>query len=139
MPLLALNLVYNKSTGEREKVELNGSIPKQPLRLVHYNIAFTNDDGSAGSTEASIDYLLIKLPFLNSYDINSNFAIEDAIPLFVDRSAYGAQSQYDLEFNPAKNVDEVIDWNIYKPDGTPYTDKRVNVTLLFVYRRSELI
>ena len=139
MPLLALNLVYNKSTGEREKVELNGSIPKQPLRLVHYNIAFTNDDGSAGSTEASIDYLLITLPFLNSYDINSNFAIEDAIPLFVDRSAYGAQSQYDLEFNPAKNVDEVIDWNIYKPDGTPYTDKRVNVTLLFVYRRSELI
>ena len=139
MPLLALNLVYNKSTGEREKVELNGSIPKQPLRLVHYNIAFTNDDGSAGSTEANIDYLLIKLPFLNSYDINSNFAIEDAIPLFVDRSAYGAQSQYDLEFNPAKNVDEVIDWNIYKPDGTPYTDKRVNVTLLFVYRRSELI
>ena len=139
MPLLALNLVYNKSTGEREKVELNGSIPKQPLRLVHYNVAFTNDDGSAGSTEASIDYLLVKLPFLNSYDINSNFAIEDAIPLFVDRSAYGAQSQYDLEFNPAKNVDEVIDWNIYKPDGTPYTDKRVNVTLLFVYRRSELI
>ena len=106
---------------------------------MHYNIAFTNDDGSAGSTEASIDYLLIKLPFLNSYDINSNFAIEDAIPLFVDRSAYGAQSQYDLELNPAKNVDEVIDWNIYKPDGTPYTDKRVNVTLLFVYRRSELI
>ena len=139
MPLLALNLVYNKSTGEREKVELNGSIPKQPLRLVHYNIAFTNDDGSAGSTEASIDYLLIKLPFLNSYDINSNFAIEDAIPLFIDRNAYGAQSLYDLEFNPAKNVDEVIDWNIYKPDGTPYTDKRVNVTLLFVYRRSELI
>ena len=63
MPLLALNLVYNKSTGEREKVELNGSIPKQPLRLVHYNVAFTNDDGSAGSTEASIDYLLIKLLF----------------------------------------------------------------------------
>ena len=139
MPLLALNLIYNKTTGEREKVELNGSIPKQPLRLVHYNFAFTNDDGTAGSTESSIDYLLVQLPFLNSYDINSNFAIEDAIPLFTDRSVYGAQRQYDLEFNPAKNVDEVIDWKIYKPDGTPYTDKRVNITLLFVYRRSELI
>ena len=65
MPLLVLNLVYNKSTGEREKVEFNGSIPKQPLRLVHYKVAFTNDDASAASTEASIDYLLVKLPFFN--------------------------------------------------------------------------
>ena len=55
MPLLALNLIYNKTTGEHEKVGLNGSIPKQPLRLVHYHVAFTNDDGTAGSAESSID------------------------------------------------------------------------------------
>ena len=48
MPLLSLNLIYNKTTGEREKVELNKSIPKQPLRLVHYNVAFTDDDATAG-------------------------------------------------------------------------------------------
>ena len=54
MPLLALNLIYNKTTGGREKVELNGSIPKQPLQLVYYNIAFTSDDGTTSSTESSI-------------------------------------------------------------------------------------
>ena len=90
MPLLALNLIYNKTTGEREKIELNGSIPKHPLRLVHYNIAFTSDDGTTSETQSSIDYLLVQLPFLNSYDINSNFTIEDAIPIFLDRSTYGA-------------------------------------------------
>ena len=130
MPLLSLYLKYNNS--ERSKVVLSGAIPKQPLRLVHYNIALAAADNN-------VDTLLVQLPFLNNFDVNSNFDVNDSIPIFNNPDSRQTSSIMDLEFNPARNIDEVMDWKVYKDDGTQYTSQNYTITLLFSYRRSDLI
>lgn len=130
MPLLSLYLKYDGD--ENQKIILNGAIPKQPLRLVHYNIALSTED-------QNLDLLLVQLPFLNNFDINSNFEANDAIPIFNNPNSRQTSSMMDIEFNPAKNIDEIIKWRVFKEDGSEYNSQIYTITLLFNYRRSDLI
>jgi hypothetical protein len=136
MPLLVLQLIYDTTAGKSD-ILLNGGIPKQPLELVHYGIKLA-------SADANLDYLHVKLPFLNSYDVNSNFSVSNAFPIFHVSSStvFSSNEQCSYEFNPSMNINESIsgqDWEIYSEDGTPYQTKNYTVTLVFNYRRSELI
>lgn len=131
MPLLVLNLKYDSLTKIRTPIELQHAIPKQPIRLVHYAI----------STTSPVDEptLLVQLPFLNNFDINSNFDASDSIPLFIDPEFTIAAGIMDLEFNPARSIDETMEWKVYKSDGTLYESQDFQITLLFTYRRSDLM
>jgi len=63
MPVLAL-LLEQDSSGNKTDIVLNGSIPKQPLTLTHYQIIL-------GASDATVDTLWVKLPFFNNFDINT--------------------------------------------------------------------
>ncbi len=133
MPLLSIQLVYNNTTNVRSPVVLTGSLPKQPISLRHYQVKLASQDGT-------VDGLYVSLPFLNNYDVNTNFTVSNAIPLFHEPSKASSHTFCDLEFNPARNIDEVFsDWQVYDEDGEIYTTKSYVITLLFNYRRPELI
>lgn len=130
MPLLSMRLVFDGTS--RQKVVLAGAIPKQPLILKHASVYFAGAD-------ASINSLLVQLPFLNMYDINSNCAISDAIPIPVDPNSDVAHAYLDLEFNPARSIDESFDWKVYDQEGELYEDQNFDIVLLWTYRRPEII
>jgi len=133
MPLLSLQLKYSTSTASKAQVVLTGAIPKQPIKLVGYQIKLS-------SVDATVDTLYVTLPFLNSYDVNSNFIISNAIPLFHDTTLASSHTRTEIEFNPARNIDEsMTEWNVYDEDGNIYVGKSYTITLLFNYRRAELI
>ena len=134
MPILCLQLKQDAS-GIKEAVQLSGSVPKQPLTLVHYSINLASQDTSA-------DAFFVQLPFLNNFDVNSNFDVTHSIPLFMKPS--DSQGTHDVqcnyEFNPARNIDEVFsNWYVYDESGNIYTNKAFTITLVFNYRRAELV
>jgi len=134
MPLLVLKLIYDSTAG-RSDILLNGGIPKQPLELVHYGIKLD-------STDSNLDFLHVKLPFLNSYDINTNYPISNAFPIFHVSSRLQSDTECSYTFNPSMNINEAIsgqDWNVFDEDGVEYTTKNYTITLVFNYRRSELM
>jgi hypothetical protein len=134
MPLLVLQLIYDSTAGKSD-ILLNGGIPKQPIELVHYGIKLESGD-------ANLDYLHVKLPFLNSYDVNTNFPISNAFPIFHDATRIQTDTECSYEFNPSMNINESIsgqDWNVYDETGAEYTTKNYTITLVFNYRRSELM
>ena len=134
MPLLVLQLVYASATG-KSNIVLNGSVPKQPLELVHYGIKLASGD-------ANLDYLHVKLPFLNNFDVNTNFEVSNAFPLYHDSSRVQSDTKCSYLFNPSQNIQESIssqDWEVYGEDGSVYTTKEYTITLVFNYRRQELV
>ena len=134
MPLLVLQLIYDSTAGKSD-ILLNGGIPKQPLELVHYGIKLDSGD-------ANLDFLHVKLPFLNSYDVNTNFPISNAFPIFHNSTRVQSDTECSYEFNPSMNINESIsnqDWNVYDESGDPYETKNYTITLVFNYRRSELM
>ena len=135
MPILVLQLEYDKTSNVKSNIVINGSIPKQPLELVHYCIKLSGGD-------TSLDYLPVKLPFLNDFDVNTNFSVSNAFPIFNDST----RVQYDTEcsylFNPSQNINQNIssqDWEVYAEDGTVYENKDYTITLVFNYRRQDLV
>ena len=70
MPLLTLILTKN-ATGI-VPCEIFGSVSKQPLIWTGYLL----------QCESTLPYFLLKLPFLNSYDNNTNAIIKGTIPIF---------------------------------------------------------
>ena len=134
MPLLVLQLVYASATG-KSNIVLNGSVPKQPLELVHYGIKLASGD-------ANLDYLHVKLPFLNNFDVNTNFEVSNAFPLFHNSTRVQSDRKCSYLFNPSQNIQESIssqDWEVYAEDGSVYTTKDYTITLVFNYRRQELV
>ena len=134
MPLLVLQLVYASATG-KANIVLNGSVPKQPLELVHYGIKLSSGD-------SNLDFLHIKLPFLNNFDVNTNFSVSNAFPLFHDSTLLQSDRKCSYLFNPSQNIQESIssqDYEVYSEDGSVYTTKDYTITLVFNYRRQELV
>jgi len=133
MPILVLQLKYDNSTGVRENIVLSGSIPKQPLTLTHYQIILAAADGT-------LDTLWVKLPFFNNFDINTNYPISNAFPLFKLPANVSHSEQVEYEFNPAQNIQEAINnWNVYDENGSVYTTQSYTINLIFNYRRAELM
>ena len=132
MPILALQLKYDAGTNVRENIVLSGSIPKQPITLTHYQIIL-------GGADATLNTLWIKLPFFNNFDINTNYPISNAFPIFKVATTID-DGRVEYEFNPAQNVQEAINgWNAYDEDGDPYTNQDYTINLIFNYRRAELM
>lgn len=140
MPLLSI--VLKKVSGVKSNVELFGSIAKQPLILNSY---FIDLEGEANTK------LLVKLPFLNNYDANTNASIGGTIPLFLDVSyVYDGSDTVEVvssrtykecnyEFNIARNIQESFnDFEVYGSSGFIITSD-YEITLNFTYRRPELI
>jgi len=122
------------STG-RQAITLSGAMPKQPITLTEYQIRLASADGT-------VDALFVQLPFLNHFDINTNYPVPNAIPFFHDPSKASTHGKVEYEFNPARNIDEVISntqWNVYDESGVEYTNRNYTLTLVFNYRRSEQI
>jgi len=133
MPLLILQLSYDSSSGLKAPIVLNGSVPKQPMNLVHYQI-------DLDSADSALKTLWVKLPFLNNFDVNTNYEVSNAFPVFNDPTSSVSSAKVEYEWNPAKNIDESINgWNIYDQDGNEYTTKSYTVTLVLTYRRAELL
>jgi len=135
MPLLVLQLAYNSTTNVKDNIVLNGSVPKQPLELVHYGIKLSGGD-------TNLDYLHVKLPFLNNFDVNTNFSVSNAFPIFNNSSSLQTDKRCSYLFNPSQNIQESIsaqDWEVYAEDGSVYTTKDYTITLVFCYRRQELV
>jgi hypothetical protein len=157
MPLLQISLIKSNVAGVITKypVELIGGISKQPIVLKYYQIVLESTEGD--QFERGTFYA--QLPFLNSFDINSNSVILNSICLplgYSDPVHYGTKyaversSQMDILFNPSKNINSVFsDWEVYDASGQiinpslpdPATGKSnsFRVTLMFEYRRPELI
>ena len=134
MPLLVLQLAYASATG-KANIVLNGSVPKQPLELVHYGIKLSAADGN-------VDYLHVKLPFLNNFDVNTNFEVSNAFPIFHSSSSIQSNTKCSYLFNPSQNIQESIsaqDYEVYAEDGSVYTTRDYTITLVFCYRRQELV
>jgi len=133
MPILALQLKYDTGTNVRENIVLSGSIPKQPITLTHYQIIL-------GASDATVDTLWIKLPFFNNFDINTNYPISNAFPIFKLPSNVSQDGRLEYEFNPAQNIQEAINgWNVYDESGNAYTNQDYTINLIFNYRRAELM
>lgn len=134
MPLLVLQLIYDSTAG-KSNILLNGAVPKQPIELVHYGIKLSSGD-------ANLDFLHVKLPFLNNFDVNTNFPVSNAFPLFHDATRIQTDTECSYQFNPSQNINESIssqDWEVYAEDGSVYTTKDYTITLVFNYRRQELV
>lgn len=132
MPLLALRFKFDSATKTRYPIELQHAIPKQPLRLVHYSLHLA-------AVDANLKTLLFQVPFLNNFDVNSNFDANDSTPVFNDPGYEHSSNIMDVEFNPSRSIDEVMDWKVYDQDGDPYESQDFECVLLFSYRRSDLI
>lgn len=133
MPILALQLKYDTSTGVRDNIVLSGSIPKQPITLTHYQIIL-------GASDATLDTMWVKLPFFNNFDINTNYPISNAFPIYKIPTNVSHSERVEYEFNPAQNIQEAINnWNVYDEDGDPYTNQSYTINLVFNYRRAELM
>lgn len=134
MPILVLQLSYASATG-KDNIVINGSIPKQPLELVHYGIKLASGD-------ANLDYLHIKLPFLNDFDVNTNYTVSNAFPIFHNAERLQSDTECSYLFNPSQNIQQNIssqDWEVYAEDGSVYTTKDYTITLVFNYRRQDLV
>lgn len=134
MPILALILEYTTANGKVD-INLNGSIPKQPLELVHYQIQLP-------SAQSALDRMHIKLPFLNDFDVNTNYSQSNAFPIFNRNTQQNTNRQCCFLFNPSQNIQQSIssnDWEVYGDDGTVYTSSDYTITLVFNYRRQELV
>jgi len=133
MPLLALRFKYDGSTKTRQPIVLQHAIPKQPMRLVHYAVTLDTVD-------TDVSTFLVQVPFLNGFDCNSNFDANDCIPVFIFPGDAFYASIMDVEFNISRSIDEVINWKVYDQDGDLYEPgDDFEITLLFTYRRSDLI
>ena len=133
MPVLALLLVQD-SSGVKSNISLNGSIPKQPLVLSMYQIQLP-------SAVSSLDRLHVKLPFLNDFDVNTNFEVSNAFPIFNRNTQQNTIRECHYEFNPSQNIQQTIssnDWGLFSDDGSVYTGG-ITVSLVFNYRRQELV
>ena len=136
MPILVLQLSYNSTTNVKDTIVINGSIPKQPLELVHYGIKLSP------TGDANLDYLHIKLPFLNDFDVNTNYTISNAFPIFHDSTRIQSDTECSYLFNPSQNIQQNIssqDWEVYAEDGSVYVTKDYTITLVFNYRRQDLV
>lgn len=147
MPILSLHLKYTQLTGSYNAVEIYGGVPRQPVQLTQYNIRLAEP-------QPSLDILYVSLPFLNSYDVNTNFDIKNAIPLFLEKyhiySADGETSQLvcyqtfsrecSYEFNLSQNVPQSFsNWRVYNENGDLFTSCGFSIDLIFNYRRPELL
>ena len=133
MPVLAL-LLEQDSSGNKTDIVLNGSIPKQPLVLSMYQIQLP-------SAVSSLDRLHVKLPFLNDFDVNTNYEVSNAFPIFNRNTQQNTIRKCHYEFNPSQNIQQSIsgnDWGLFQDDGSVYSNE-VTVTLVFNYRRQELM
>jgi hypothetical protein len=155
MPILVLQLEYNNLTKEYKTVEIYGTIPRQPIELTEYNIKFS-EDGTL------VKCLYVSLPFLNSYDVNTNYPVKNAFPLFLenyykydeqDNAEYISYINYSrqcsYEFNLGNNVPQSFNnWRVYynkdefttlEKQGELFQECSYKITLIFNYRRPELI
>lgn len=159
MPILVLELNYDKLTKEYRTVQIYGTIPRQPIELTQYNISFN-------ALQKNIHCLYVSLPFLNSYDVNTNYVIKNAFPLFLEKYyntnddsnnltingvynyvSYSRQCSY--EFNLGNNVPQSFNnWRVYydtdefladEKKGELFTECSYKITLIFNYRRPELL
>jgi len=147
MPILVIELKYNEEDNQYNTVELFGGIPKQPIELTEYNIRLAAGDDF-------LNALYVTLPFLNGYDVNSSFEIKNAIPLFMEKYEntnlnlfhylnYSRQCSY--EFNLGQNIPQNFNnWRAYYVDPIDnkvklYTTQDYTITLIFNYRRPELL
>jgi len=157
MPLLQLLLEKVSSNGAKNKVLLPGGIAKQPLTLKYYIITLANAYPTSAITASGFEPLpigtmLIQLPFLNTYDVNTNCVIQNAIILPVGYDAPTTRvdgtntifyrqvsGMTDILFNPARNiVSEFDNFEVFDYNGAiinvPYS-----ITLMFEYRRPDQI
>jgi hypothetical protein len=156
MPLLQLVLdkdIYDK----KFTVKLTGGLSKQPLTLKYFQIYF-GITGVAETDAELIDkfptgFIYVQLPFLNSYDVNTNAPIENSIALPlgyetpIDKSTADFKifvkeksGMMDILFNPAKNIDSQFgNFEIYNANGGKITGLSYTVILMFEYRRPDLI
>jgi hypothetical protein len=150
MPILVLKLQFVLLTGTYKTVEIFGSLPRQPIQLTEYNIQLTEP-------QPALDSLHVSLPFLNSYDSNTNFDISGAIPLFLEKyfiySGEGADTdtkqlvcyqnysrECSYEFNLGQNVPQSFNnWRVYNESGELFTSCGYTITLVFNYRRPEIL
>lgn len=165
MPLLTIELQKNGASN-KSNVSLFGSIAKQPLILTSYFIEFpiyANDGATINDkalntritpnntqkeSEKTLK-IILKLPFLNNYDSNTNSVVSGTIPLFLDTCILdanviticnGTYRQCDYDFNIARNIPESFnDFEIYNAYGYVYPINDYKITLNFTYRRPELI
>ena len=156
MPVLQLLLERLTQNGPKNKLVLPGGISKQPLILKHYiitlaNIYLTSAVAAPGFEPLPIGTLLIQLPFLNTYDVNTNCVVQNAIvlPIGYDSTTRinGLNTEYynqvsgmmDILFNPARNVlSEFDNFEVYDYSGDVITSP-YSITLMFEYRRPDLI
>jgi hypothetical protein len=76
MPLLTI--ILNKNSTGKQLVELFGTVAKQPIILTSYLLI----------CESTQPYFFLKLPFLNSYDCNTNSVVKGSIPIFPSVNNY---------------------------------------------------
>ena len=159
MPLLQLQLKKTNVGGviTNTPINLPGGVVKQPLVLKYFSVNTYNVVDNVIGVSIELDLaintscLLVDLPFLNNYDVNSNSPITNSIfiPTNYNTQENSGITQHsgpmDILFNPAKNIDSIIsNWEIYtqhglKLDETISDDTAVIVTLMFEYRRPDLI
>ena len=150
MPLFIPQLKYTQSTDTFHTVVLAGSIPKQPICLESYTVHLT-------AAQSNLRSLWVKLPFLNMFDVNTNFPQSNAFPLAVHGSqsitsttsnespavvTSGSSSENHLcnyNFNLSRSVPESFEFVIYDQDGNIYNTQDYTIDLVFSYRRQDLI
>ncbi len=154
MPVL--QLILERQT-LKNKLVLPGGISKQPLILKHYIITLANTFLTSvitapGFEPLPIGSVLVQLPFLNTYDVNTNCVVQNAILLPIGYNApstriNGLNTEYyhqvsgmmDILFNPARNVlSEFDNFEVYDYAGNVITSP-YSITLMFEYRRPDLI
>jgi len=155
MPLLQLQLKKTKTANviSNTPISLPGGVVKQPMVLKYFSVNTYDLTGAPTVMNIALNHscLLVDLPFLNNYDVNSNAPVTNAvfIPTNLNTDLNNFDTQYsgpmDILFNPAKNIDSVIsNWDIYsqtgsKIDGEISNNVMIIVTLMFEYRRPDLI
>jgi hypothetical protein len=114
MPLLRILCEFG-TTGQAQVNLKIGSIPAQPLILRESIVVMATAD-------ASCDYLVVELPFLNDFDINTNGEIT-GIPIYVGRAIH-QRNLHDITFMPSKDIPQNFSVKIYQEVGsTVYTTK----------------
>ena len=128
MPLLRLRLTFTNGVAQCNlKV---GSIPAQPLTLKESIVNLSGAD-------TSVEYLVVELPFLQSFDINTNSEV-DGIPIYTAASTLH-RNVHDIRFMPSSDIPQEFEAKCYQDNETSvYTTRSAVIDLLFEYNRAGL-
>ena len=127
MPLLRLRLEFTNGIAQCNlKV---GSVPAQPLTLKESIVKLSGADTG--------EYLVIELPFLQSFDINTNSEV-DGIPIYTNATTLH-RNIHDIRFMPSSDIPQEFEVKCYQDNLTSvYTTRDAVIDLLFEYNRAGL-